>query len=47
MATYYIDNSGIDDAGRSGAVGQEWATLAYACTRVTTSGDIIYVNAGT
>lgn len=46
MATYYIDPIGVNDAGRTGLVGQEWATLSYACSRVTTSGDIIYVNAG-
>lgn len=47
MATYYIDTTGVDDSGRNGGVGQEWATLAYAATRVTTSGDVIHVNAGT
>jgi hypothetical protein len=48
MATYYTDsNDGVDGAGRNGSVGQEWATLAYACTRVATLGDIIHVNSGT
>jgi hypothetical protein len=47
MATFYIDTGGTNSAGRNGSVGQEWLTLAYACTRVTTSGDIIHVNAGT
>jgi len=46
MATYYIDESGIDDSGRNGSVGQEWATLSYACTRVT-NGDLIHINSGT
>jgi len=44
---YYIDTTGVDDAGRNGGIGQEWKTLAYACTRVTTPGDTIHVNAGT
>lgn len=47
QTTYYIDPSGVDNASRSGAIDQPWATLAYACTRVTTSGDIIYINDGT
>lgn len=48
MATYYIDPTGVDDAGRSGlTIATAWATLSYACTRVTNAGDTIYVNAGT
>lgn len=47
MATYYIDTAGIDGAGHTGAISDPWATLAYACTRVTTPGDTIHVNAGT
>lgn len=47
QTTYYIDPSGTDDAGRSGAIGQEWKTLAYACTRAVTPGDTIHVNKGT
>lgn len=48
MATYYIDTTGVDDAGRNGlTTGTAWATLSYACTRVTTAGDTIFVNAGT
>jgi hypothetical protein len=47
MATYYIDPSGTDSAGRNGSVGQEWVSLSYACSRVTASGNTIFVNAGT
>lgn len=43
--TYYIDPAGND--GNNGTIGSPWLTLAYACTQVTTSGDIIHVNAGT
>ncbi len=42
---YYVDTGGVDDAGRSGAIGQEWASLSYACTRVS-SPDTVYINAG-
>ena len=45
--TYYISTTGVDDAGRNGGIGQEWATLSYACTRVTTPGDTIMVGVGT
>jgi|WetSurMetagenome_2_1015567.scaffolds.fasta_scaffold00011_26 uncharacterized repeat protein (TIGR02059 family) len=45
--TYYIDPGGTDGAARNGSVSQPWKTLSYACTRVTTAGDIIHVNAGT
>lgn len=45
-SVYYIDPNGIDDSGRNGHVGQEWATLSYACSRVSTPGSTIYVNAG-
>lgn len=46
--TYYISTAanGGNNAN-SGAIGSPWLTLAYACSQVTTSGDIIYVNAGT
>jgi hypothetical protein len=44
--TYYIDPAGIDNAGRNGTI-QPWKTLAYACGRVKTAGDIIHINAGT
>ena len=46
MTTYYIDESGVDAPLRNGSVGQEWATLSYACTRVTTSSDTIHINSG-
>lgn len=45
-ATYYVSQSGLDDASRNGSVGQEWATLSYACSRVTRAGDTIRVTAG-
>lgn len=43
---YYIDAAGTDAAGEDGSIAEPWATLAYAATRATTSGDTIYVNAG-
>lgn len=46
MATFYIATNGVNDSARDGSVGQEWATLSYACSRVTTFGDVIHVNAG-
>jgi len=46
MATYYIDPNGSNSGLRNGSVGQEWLTLSYACTRVTTSGDTIHINSG-
>jgi uncharacterized repeat protein (TIGR02059 family) len=44
-ATYYIDPSGSDS--NNGSSGSPWKTLAYACSKATSSGDIIHVNAGT
>jgi uncharacterized repeat protein (TIGR02059 family) len=44
---YYISPTGTDGSGHTGLSGDPWKTLAYACTRVTTSGDIIHINAGT
>lgn len=44
--TYYVSQSGLDDASRNGSIGQEWATLSYACSRVTRAGDTIRVTAG-
>lgn len=46
MATYYIDPSGNDTTG-TGAIGFPWKTLYKATSVVTTSGDIIHINAGT
>lgn len=43
---YYVDPAGVDDAGRNGTIGQEWATPAYACTRVS-APDTVFINAGT
>jgi hypothetical protein len=44
--TYYISPSGNDATG-NGSAGNPWKTLYKATSTVTTSGDIIYVNAGT
>ena len=44
-ATYYIDPSGNDS--NNGSSGSPWKTLAYACSKATSSGDVIHVNAGT
>ena len=44
--TYYISTSG-SDVTTGGTSGSPWKTLSYACSRVTKSGDIIHVNAGT
>lgn len=43
--TYYISPSGSDS--NNGSSSAPWKTLAYACSKVTTAGDIINVNAGT
>lgn len=43
---YYISPSGNDATG-TGSSGNPWATLYKAANTVTTSGDTIYVNAGT
>jgi hypothetical protein len=47
QTTYYIDPAGTDGGGHTGLIADPWVTLSYACTQVTTSGDIIHVNAGT
>ncbi len=44
--TYYIGPSGNNNTG-NGSISYPWASLAYACTKVTTPGDIIHVNPGT
>jgi uncharacterized repeat protein (TIGR02059 family) len=44
-ATYYVDPSGSD--ANSGSSGSPWKTLAYACSRVKTAGDVIHLNSGT
>jgi len=44
---YYIDPNGIDSIDRDGlTTGTAWASLSYACSRATTVGDTIFVNAG-
>jgi len=43
--TYYISPSGSNS--NNGSSSSPWKTLAYACTKATTSGDIIHLNAGT
>ncbi|NLN31885.1 MAG: hypothetical protein GX158_11765, partial [Bacteroidales bacterium] len=40
-----MDESGIDDAGRNGSIGQPFASFHYAVTRAV-AGDVIYFNAG-
>jgi hypothetical protein len=44
--TYYIDPSGNNSTG-NGSSSSPWKTLSYACSRVTTAGDVIHVNPGT
>ena len=46
-ATYYIDPSGQDATTNNGSKSYPWKTLAYACSKVKTAGDIIHVNSGT
>jgi uncharacterized repeat protein (TIGR02059 family) len=43
--TFYISPSGSDS--NNGSSSSPWKTLAYACSKVTASGDIINVAAGT
>jgi len=43
--TYYISTSGSDS--NNGSIGTPWKTLAYACSKANSSGDIIHINAGT
>lgn len=42
--TYYISPTGSDS--NSGSSSSPWKTLAYACSKVTTPGDVIHVSAG-
>ncbi len=44
--TYYIDPSGNDRSG-NGTSDKPWATLSFACTKVTAAGDIIHLKPGT
>jgi len=46
QTTWYIDPAGSDATG-TGTLQNPWNTLYKASTSVTTSGDIIHVNAGT
>ena len=46
-ATYYIDPIGRDADTCAGSKSSPWRTLAYACRKVRTAGDIIHVNPGT
>jgi uncharacterized repeat protein (TIGR02059 family) len=43
--SYYVSPTGRDS--NNGSSSSPWKTLAYACTKAKTSGDIIYINAGT
>lgn len=45
--TYYVETTGVDGAARAGSISQPWKTLAYAATRVSASGDLIKIGAGT
>ena len=44
--TFYISTSGNNTTG-DGSRDNPWNSLSYACSRVKTPGDIIYINAGT
>jgi hypothetical protein len=44
-ATYYIDPSGSDS--NNGSSSSPWKTLAYACSKAITPGDVIHINPGT
>ena len=43
--TYYVATTGSDSTG-DGSAGKPWASLSNACSRVTTAGNTIYINAG-
>lgn len=43
--TYYVSQTGSNS--NSGSSSSPWATLSYACSHATKSGDIIHINAGT
>ncbi len=44
--TYYIDPAGSDVTG-NGTSSKPWATLSFACTKVTSPGKIIHLKPGT
>ena len=49
QTTYYVSPTTASPAGNNanaGTISAPWATLSYAISQVTTSGDIIHVNAG-
>lgn len=47
MATYYVSTSGVDSSSRTGlSSSQSWASLSYACSRVTTSSNEIFISNG-
>jgi hypothetical protein len=43
--TFYISPNGNNSSG-NGSAEKPWASLSYACSRVRTAGDTIYINAG-
>lgn len=46
-ADYYISSGGSDDANRSGAANEPYATLEYALTKAVNDGDRVLINTGT
>ena len=44
-ASYYISPTGSNSSG-NGSINSPWASLSYACSAVTGSGNTIYVTAG-
>ncbi len=44
---YYVSTSGTDSSTRDGSSAYPWRSLSYACSRVTSSGSTIHINAGT
>lgn len=44
-ATYYISPTGSDLSG-NGSASAPWKTLSYACGKVTSAGNTIYINPG-
>jgi hypothetical protein len=46
VPTYYVATTGTDGGGHTGAIGDPWATLAYAL-RTAIHGDLILMRGGT